>query len=223
MIKTYRTVEFGGDPLDWEFVKYAIYTTHLLIYENQPQFLKFIYPYNYQFNNDLIQYYRELFNFVDEFECYLSNEIKTTNYIEDYIEKQSKSENDYIYLNNSVVPTKAFNINPNRVYFLRDHGSETRFSKIYTEMGIFDGIFDDRIIFVPKSICKPILNGIENIRQNYNFNDKTLANLTQFVIQTHAILNNISIEILNCPVIEKNLELCLFFSNKAYSPSFSKG
>lgn len=200
----YWSYNYKGDPLSWEWFKYAIFSGYLFTYFEHKMFVRLVYPKAYTGEDTLADYFGDMFELAYEFEFALDCDVKTQCDKLAYIHKSMILDEPMLYMHPTVSPTSPtilaserpgslFDIDEDCIYFLDRVSHSNRFSNLYLNIGVFEDVFDDRVMYVPKSLHKSIVEDVERIKKDYQFDDLFIGNIMQYIVQTHAIISNVEI------------------------------
>lgn len=221
-MKTSRYMSYycNGDRWAWEFFKYAVFSNYLFSYYGSKLMVRIIYPHTHKCVNSLADYYGDMFEVCYEFEYCTDSDVKYLSGKMEYLRKHVNSEDPIMYMGEDVAPTSKFDVDHDSIYFLDQSKTTPEFVKFYRSIGIYDKVYDDSLIFVPKQICNQVLDDVERIQTEFGFNDAMMDKILQLIIQTRAILLDIPIQVIGNKNFTKMSEDKMMFLGNGISSSF---
>lgn len=216
-MQIYMRYRHTGDILKWEFIKFSVFNSFLISYYNVKTHFHLVYPTGSLPNAHVNAYFEDVFEITYDFDFKQEDDTNVKSSKIAYLDKLTTLPDDpTLFIDESMAIRKYFEPDPVYVYFYRKTGeTENRFASLYRNIGIFEAIYDDRVMIVPKSIAQPVLDEIDRLQKNFQYNDSFIDGIIQYIIQTHAIVNNIEIrELDQNNFIEASSELCWFLSRK---------
>lgn len=219
-LNVYMRYTHKGDEIEWAFVKFSLYNLFLMSYNAWRVYFNLVYPSKAIAASSMSAYYDQIFECVFDFDFKLDDE---TNHQSDRLAYLSKvlslEEVPMLYLSTDIAVHRHFNVENDTVYFLRKSDVQNnRYAKAYFNLGIYDAVYDDRVMIVPKSITNGVIKDLNRIKSSFQYNDSFIDNIAQYVIQTHAIVNGISIKTLESEdFLECSERVGQYLSNKVSS------
>jgi len=188
-----------GDEVEWSFVKFSIHNLFLMSYQAWRVYFNLVYPAKAINAVNMSAYYDQVFECVFDFDFKLEDEVKYHGSRLAYLSKVMSSTNiPMMFLSTDVAVHRYFNVDNDSVYFLqKSESQESKFAKAYFNLGIYDAVYDDRVMIIPKSIVSGVLKDLDRIRNSFQYNETFINNICQYVIQTHAIVHGIPIKTLD--------------------------
>ncbi len=212
----YIRYRHDGDILKWEFAKYSTYNCFLMSYLGWKTYFNLIYPSNALCASDMSHYYEELFEIVFDFDFKQADDVIYQSDKMAYLHQVSNLTGPSVYLSSNVAPHTAFDVKEDCVYFLKKSAQQdSKYATAYFNLGIYDAVYDDRVMVVPDCLASGILSEMQRIQKHFQYNDNFMENVCQFVVQTYAIINGIEIKTLDeRDFVEPSPKLLWFLSNK---------
>jgi len=168
-------------------------------------------------SSNISHYYEELFEIVYDFDFKRSDEVMYESDKMSYLHQMLTLEDKpMVFLANGIALHSPFDVDPDIVYFLKQaEDQQNRYAIAYFNLGIFDAVYDDRVMIVPKQIAKAVLVEMQRIQDTFQYKDSFMEHLCQYVVQTYAIVNGLDIKTLdNRLFVESSPKLLWFLSNK---------
>jgi hypothetical protein len=216
-MNVYIRYRHNGDSLNWEFMKYTMYNCFLMSHVGWKTYFNFIYPSDAVCSSQISHYYEELFEIAYAFDFQQSDEIIHQCDKMAYLHQiQHMDDKPAIFLANGVAPHSPIEVDPDCVYFLKQaENQESRYATAYFNLGIYDAVYDDRVIIVPKQISQNVMTEMSRIQDAFQYNDKFMENICQYIIQTYAIVNGLDIKTLDEKMfVQSNPNLLWLLSGK---------
>lgn len=212
----YMRYSHTGDDLKWAFTKFSAYNAFMMSYYGWKTYLSFVYPSRAMNASKLSSYYEEMFEIVFDFDFKLDDETNAKSDRLSYLEKTTLLEDIPIMYLSDLAIHRYFPVDDQTVYFLKKSDSqESRYATAYFNLGIYDGVYDDRVMIVPKSIANSVIEDLNRIQTSFQYNNDFMEGVCQYVIQTHAIVNGLEIKTLDPDdFLEYSHSFAWFLSNK---------